>query len=45
VVRQVLNAGLQAALDFRGELQKIGEGFWIVSGLTVALVDDTVVKR
>ncbi|MGD8474765.1 MAG: DUF5667 domain-containing protein, partial [Anaerolineae bacterium] len=43
-VRQVLNTGQQAELNFRGELQEIGEGFWIVSGLIVALEDDTVVE-
>ena len=43
-VRQVLDTGQQAELDFRGELQEIGEGFWIVGGLIVALDDDTVVE-
>lgn len=43
-VRQVLGTGQQAELDFRGELQEIGEGFWIVGGLIVDLDDDTVVE-
>lgn len=43
-VRQVLDTGQRAALGFRGELQEIGEGFWIVGGLTVALDDDTVIE-
>ena len=43
-VREVLDTGQQAELDFRGELQEIGEGFWTVGGLTVALEDDTVVE-
>ena len=43
-VRLVLDAHLQTMLEFRGELQEIGEGFWIVGGLVVHLEEDTVVE-
>jgi len=43
-VRQVLDGGQRAVLEFRGELQEIGDGFWVVGGLTVTLEDNTVVE-
>ena len=39
-VRQVLDAGQRAVLEFRGELEVIGDDYWIVGGLKVTLRND-----
>jgi hypothetical protein len=43
-VRQVLESGQQAMLEFRSHLEEIGDGYWIVGGQRVLLDDDTVIE-
>ena len=43
-VRQVLDAGQPAALEFRGELEEIGDDYWIIGGLRVMLDGDGFVE-
>ena len=43
-VRQVLDAGQQAVLEFRAELEEIGDDYWIIGGLKVMLDSDTLVE-
>jgi len=43
-VRQVLDAGQRAVLEFRAELEEIGDGYWIIGGLKVMLDSDTLVE-
>lgn len=43
-VRLVLETHQQAVLEFRGELQEIGSGFWVIGGLTVHLDNETVLE-
>ena len=43
-VRQVLAAGQRAALEFRAELEEIGDDYWIIGGLKVMLDSDTLVE-
>jgi hypothetical protein len=42
-VRTVLDSGRLATVEFRGNLEAIGDGFWGVSGLEVILTDQTVI--
>ena len=43
-VRQVLDAGQRAVLEFRAELEEIGDDYWIIGGLKVMLDGDTLVE-
>jgi hypothetical protein len=43
-VRQVLDAGKRAVLEFRAELEEIGDDYWIIGGLKVMLDSDTLVE-
>jgi hypothetical protein len=43
-VRQVLDAGQRAVPEFRGNLEEIGDDYWIVGGLKVTLFGDTVIE-
>ena len=43
-VRRILDAGQQAILEFRGELEELGDDYWIIGGLKVLLNDDTLVE-
>lgn len=43
-VRQILDAGQQALLEFQGELEETEDGYWIVGGLTVTLSSDTAIE-
>lgn len=43
-VRRILDAGQQAVLEFRGELEEIGDDYWIIAGLKVSLNGDTLVE-
>jgi hypothetical protein len=43
-VGQVLDAGQRAVLEFRGNLEQIGDDYWIVGGLKVTLHNDTLVE-
>lgn len=43
-VREVLDVGQQADLEFRGELQEIGDSYWIIGGLNVTLHEGTLVE-
>jgi len=43
-IRQILYAGHQAVLEFRGELEEFGDDYWIIGGLTVILSRDTLVE-
>jgi hypothetical protein len=42
-VRTVLDSGRLATVEFRGNLEAIGDGLWGVSGLEVILTDQTVI--
>jgi hypothetical protein len=43
-VRQILDAGQQAVLEFRAELEEIGDDYWVIGGLRVVLNSDTLVE-
>ena len=43
-VRQILESGQQAVVEFQGELEEIGQDYWIIGGLKVTLDGDTVVE-
>ena len=42
-IRAVLDSGRSATVEFRGNLEAIGDGFWEVAGLEVILTDQTAV--
>ncbi|MEJ2737652.1 MAG: DUF5667 domain-containing protein [Anaerolineae bacterium] len=42
-VRTVLDSGRLATVEFRGNLEALGDGLWGVSGLEVILTDQTVI--
>ena len=43
-VRRILDAGQQAVLEFRGELEELADGYWIIGGLKVTLNSHTLVE-
>ncbi len=42
-IRAVLDSGRSATIEFRGNLETIGDGFWAVGGFEVILTDQTVI--
>ena len=43
-IRQVLDTGQRAVVEFRGNLEEIDDNYWIVGGLKVTLYSDTVIE-
>ena len=43
-VRRILEAGQQAVVEFRGELEGLGDDYWIIGGLKVILNGDTLIE-
>ena len=43
-VQRILDAGQQAVVEFRGELEELGDDYWIIGGLKVILNGDTLIE-